>query len=494
MLRKMKFNKYITTGFASLILLTSCNKYLDQSPDMRTKIDDIDKVAQLVGSAYPSYNYIAMAETVSDNVTDKGFGNGDLDEPYTRYYFWEDVEDNGNNTPTQYWNGVYEGIAAANQALEAIEENDFGPEVNPYKGEALIARAYGHFMLALFFAQPYNIGGDNSTPGIPYVEAPEKIALATYSRETVKDTYEKIRRDLEEGLPLLAGGQWKVPKYHFTPAAANAFAARFYLFTGEYDKAIAASNAVFPNGDYSGKIRPITTTIQGYSLDQQLIEMTKANKDYNLLLRETYSVVQRTMPFQRYGYGQRIYNEMFNGDTFLGTKLHSRGISYNSGRDYTIYMFNEYFYYSNVQAGIGYPYIMQPLFTSDEALINRAEAYVHKGDFGKALADVNQFLSVRVMNFNISTHGLTIDKAVQSYGISDPKAALIEAILRIKQRAFMSEGIRWMDLIRHKRTVKHIVLDAKDTETEIELKPTDLRRVFQIPSEASLAGVEQNPR
>ncbi|WP_149527440.1 RagB/SusD family nutrient uptake outer membrane protein [Sphingobacterium hotanense] len=492
----MKIYKYILLSFLGVGSLTSCEKYLDHAPDMRTKIDNVEKVAQLVGSAYPRYNYLAMAESYSDNVIDKGAAIGHIDDPYVSYYMWEDVEGSGNNTPTQYWNGVYEGIAAANQALEAIADNNFGAEANAYKGEALVARAYGHFMLSIFFAQPYNIAGDNSSPGIPYVDAPEKVALKSYDRETVKDTYDKIRKDLEEGLPLLQGGKWKVPKYHFTSAAANAFAARFYMFTGEWDKAIAAANNVFPGGDYAGKIRPITTTIQNYSLAQQLIELTKADKDYNLLLRETYSVYQRTNSsiYSRFGYGQRKYNEMFNTPVFTGTTMHSRGISYNSGQHYSVYMYNEYFYYTNVQAGIGYPYIMQPLLTADEALINRAEAYVQKGDFGKALADINQFLSTRVQNFAIGTHGLTVEKATTSYGIDDPKKAITEAILRIKQRAFMSEGVRWMDIVRHKLPVTHVVIAPDDTESEIVLEPNDLRRVFQIPSEAQLAGVELNPR
>src|SRR5690606_14800222 len=494
---EMKLRKYIAIALACTgVLLTSCEKFLEQAPDMRTKIDEVEKVAQLVGSAYPNYNYLAMSEFYSDNIADKGPAIGHNDDPYQSYYFWEDVQGSGNNTPTQYWNGVYAAIAAANQALEAIEKENFGTSVNAYKGEALVARAYNHFMLALFFAQPYNIGGDNSSPGIPYVERPETVALAQYSRETVKDTYDKIRKDLEEGLPLLQGGYWKVPKYHFNSSSAHAFAARFYLFTGEYDKAIAAANNVFQNGDFTGKLRPITTTIQGYSLAEQLIEYTKADKDYNLLLTETYSVFQRTSSsvYSRFGYGQRKYREFFNTPVFTGTTMYSRGISYNSGHHYSVYMYNEYFYYTNVQAGIGYPYIMQPLFTSDEALINRAEAYVHKGDFGRALADVNQFLSVRVSNFSLSTHGLTIDKAKESFGSDDPKEALIKAILAIKQRAFLSEGIRWMDIVRHKLPVSHIDIATDDTETVRVLEPNDLRRVFQIPSEASLAGVQQNPR
>jgi hypothetical protein len=479
----MKLLKYITLSLFGIILFGSCEKYLSQSPDMRTEIDEVQKVAQLVASAYPQYGYLAMSETFSDNVRDKGPAVGHIDAPYSLYYFWEDVPGDGNNTPTQYWNGVYAAIAAANQALESIEKNNFGAAVNAYKGEALVARAYGHFMLALFFAQPYNIDGSNDSPGIPYVEKPETVALAQYSRGTVQETWDKIRRDLEEGLPLLQGGYWKVPKYHFNSSSASAFAARFYLFTGEYDKAIAAANNVFQNGDYS--------------LAEQLIELTKADKDYNLLLSETYSVFQRTSSaiYSRYGYGQSLYRELFSTPVFEGTTMYSRGISYNSGQHYSIYMYNEYFHYTNVQAGIGFPYIMQPLFTSDEALINRAEAYVQEGNYARALADVNQFLSVRVANYNVNTHGLTVDKALASYATDDPKEALLEAILEVKRRAFMTEGIRWMDIVRHRLPVKHLVIDNTDeTQTEIVLEPNDPRRVFQIPTEAGLAGVEQNPR
>lgn len=492
----MKLCKYITLGALVVSFLLSCDKYLDQSPDMRTEIDNIDKVAQLVGAAYPQYGYLAMAESYSDNVMDKGPAVGHVDDPYVSYYFWEDVPGSENNTPTQYWNGVYAAIAAANHALQAIEENDFDEKAKAYKGEALVARAYGHFMLALFFAQPYNIDGDNSSLGVPYVDSPETVALAQYSRGTLQETYDRIRRDLEEGIPLLQGGHWKVPKYHFTSSAANAFAARFYLFTGEYDKAIRAADNVFQGGDYTGKIRPVTTTIQSYSTAEQLIELTKADKDYNILLSETYSVFQRTSQsiYSRFGYGQRKYNEMFSTPVFDGTTMYSRGISYNSGQHYSVHMYNEYFHYTNVQAGIGYPYIMMPLFTSDEALINRAEAYVHSNNFSRALADINQFLSVRVSNFNVGTHGLTVSKAMSSYNISDPKEALIEAILRIKKRAFIGEGIRWMDIVRHKLPVRHLIIDHDGSETEMVLEPNDLRRVFQIPSETSLAGVEQNPR
>ncbi|MNY06822.1 hypothetical protein D3C86_1395950 [compost metagenome] len=58
----------------------------------------------------------------------------------------------------------------------------------------------------------------------------------------------------------------------------------------------------------------------------------------------------------------------------------------------------------------------------------------------------------------------------------------------------MSMGLRWLDIIRKGITVKHLVIANDESESYIELKPEDPRRIFQIPEEAKLSGVEQNPR
>ncbi|WP_315815325.1 RagB/SusD family nutrient uptake outer membrane protein [Paraflavitalea speifideaquila] len=156
--------------------------------------------------------------------------------------------------------------------------------------------------------------------------------------------------------------------------------------------------------------------------------------------------------------------------------------------------YNEYFYYTNVAQGIGYPYIMMPLLTVDEALVNRAEAYIQKESYTYALSDLNEFGRSRIVGYTPSTHGLTIDKAKTFTGKTDPKEAMLEALLDTKKRAFLQEGIRWMDILRHKLTVKHNHIDANDTETFTELKHGDKRRVFQLPQEVKLSGLPLNPR
>jgi len=58
----------------------------------------------------------------------------------------------------------------------------------------------------------------------------------------------------------------------------------------------------------------------------------------------------------------------------------------------------------------------------------------------------------------------------------------------------MQEGIRWMDILRHRLTVSHNFIASDGTETFKTLGPDDNRRMFQIPPDAKLSGVAANPR
>lgn len=480
---------YILLGIG--LVLGSCEKYLDHSPDMRTEINTVEKVAQLVTSAYPDRDYLTFAEAASDNAEDKGNGVGDLDEIVVAAYFWNDLDGDATGTTTQYWNSCYAAIAGANQALESIETNDFGEAALAYKGEALVARAYAHFMLVTFFAQAYEIGGANNTPGVPYVDQPEKVVIKPYDRGTVQSVYDRIEQDLEEGLPLLSATAYSVPKYHFTPAAAHAFAARFYLFKGDWQKVVDHVSAIFPSGDFASNLRPIATDFREYTIAEMNAAYTRADQKYNLLLAQTYSVYQR-LSTPRYGFGV-LMQSMFTEPNVTGAQFSSRGINYGVPH-YTAYKYNEYFYRVSPNAATGFPYIMVPLFTVDEALINRAEAYTQLGQFDKALDDLNTFISTRIQDYNPSIHDVTLEKVADFYLDPDPASGLIKTILDFKKREFIQEGIRWLDILRHDITVRHNVFDENGVETFIELPPGDPRRMFQIPQEAEISGVEQNPR
>lgn len=485
-----QLNKFINaTLIFSVLFITACNKYLDVEPDNRTSINSIDKVAQLVGTAYPGYDYLSFAESASDNVEDKGPGVGSSVDTRDRPYAWEDQLSSGTNTPINYWNGCYSAIAAANQALEAIENESFEESVLQYKGEALVARAYAHHMLAIFFAKNYEIGGANDSPGIPYVTAPGKTVFGNFTRGTVKSTYENIVKDLEEGLKYVSDLNYKVPKYHFTESAAHAFAARLYMFLGEWDKVVHHATLAAPGGDFLNNIRPTNSTFKKMTGDEFRASFTKSDVRSTLLLANSYSTWTYNET-ARYGFGDRI-SSIFTGPHVTGGVLDNKVLSYGAPH-YTTYKWLYYFFYTG--PGIGYPYIMQPLLTLDETLLNRVEAYAELGQYDNAVADLNTFYSQKIRNYTPSLHGLTLNKISDFYGKTDVKEALVEAALSAKKAEFVQEGIRWFDIVRKNIRVVHNIIDATGLETDIVLEPNDLRRVFQLPEEVGLAGIELNPR
>lgn len=489
----MKINKLIffLIGSALIFITPSCKKYLDQAPDNRAEINTVEKLAQLLATAYPSRDYLTFTEAASDNSEDKGVGIGSTSDVIDLPYAWQDVIGDGTNTSTAYWNSCYEAIAAANQALEAIETQNLGSAALPYKGEALMCRAYAHYMLVNLFAKAYNINGDNSSPGIPYVLKPETKVIEQYSRGTVASTYDLIVKDFEEGIKLLSPNAYSVPKYHFTPAAANAFGSRLYLSLGKWQKVVDCATLTVSGNDFISNMRPISTTIRLWATEEHRTNFMSSGQKYNLLLISAYSTYARsTSP--RHGYGANLVKMFQANGNVTGKGLANQILSYGVP-NYTTYKFKENFFYTTPSTG--FPYLTFAAFTVDEALMNRAEAYAELGQTNLALKDLTDFYSVRITGFNPNTDAVTQAKIAAFYPtIADPKEALIRTILDAKKSQFLQEGIRWFDQMRKKMTVVHNNFDAVGKETFAELKPDDPRRLFQLPVEVKLSGVELNPR
>ncbi|WP_439555365.1 RagB/SusD family nutrient uptake outer membrane protein [Dyadobacter sp.] len=305
--------------YLSLVLLiiisTGCEDFLSTEPDStRALINTPKQVSQLLTTAYPQGGYVLFAETMSDNVIDKGTGQ---DDKVNRFSFlFEEVEAtvDDQDSPDQYWAECYRAISVANQALDIISKAENPQEYSAQKGEALVARAYAHFMLVNFFSKFYDPAQPNTDPGIPYVTEPERVVLKQYERKTVAYVYEMVEKDLLEGLPLLSDGSYTVPKYHFNRAAANAFASRFYLFRKDYQKVVQYANAAFPGGNIGENLRPWNTTYEGLSPAELYNTYSRANQNANLLLAETSSLYGRYVARYRYGMNFRKWEEVSAGE------------------------------------------------------------------------------------------------------------------------------------------------------------------------------------
>ncbi len=480
---------YISFCFLFAISL-SCNKFLEKEPDNRAKLNTPEKVAQLLGTAYPQANYQPFAESMSDNVTD--IGNGGSDNTIHDPYFFIDTRENQQDSPEFYWYGCYTAIAAANQALETISKSANPADYSAQKGEALVARAYAHFMLVNFFSKFYDPATASSDQGIPYVTEPETVFIKQYERKTVTYVYDKVERDLLEGLPLIQDKNYAVPKYHFNRAAANAFATRFYLFKKDYNKVISYATAAIPGNNFAPNLRQWNTAYKNITDVTELFKIyAKTTEPANLLLVETASLWARNYYTNRYGVDPTKQSQIFpRPDPLTGGNFAFTLYSINEGTHALVPKIDEYFVKVSVNANIGTPYVMVPLFTVEEVLFNQAEAYAYTGNTAAALANLNTYASTRINNYNPATNNISAAKINSVFNTSNIRDGLIRAILYYKRAEFIHEGMRWFDILRYKTPVIHT---TKDGQT-LTLTADDLRKVIQIPPSTSLAGLAANPR
>jgi hypothetical protein len=483
----------------SAILLGGCKKFLDQDPDSnRATLESPEQVSQLLVSAYPQGNYITIVEAMSDNADDKTQGGVIPANEDSYKYRIVNADANTQDSPDNYWSSAYAAIASANQALATIAKVSNPEAYSSQKGEALLARAYAHFMLVNLYSQFYDPAGSNESMGVPYVDEPEDIVNKQYDRKTVKYVYDRIQQDLEEGLQLVEDKYYDVPRYHFTKASANAFAARFYLYKKDYAKVLEHTNNVFPGVDIQLALRPWNTEWAAYAYQELWTNYSKATTTSNLLLVETYSLWGRYNYSYRYAATNAILTRAWsikgavNGNptwTFE-RKLYTAGAG-----NYLLPKLTEYFKANSINANFGQPLVMVPLFDAEEVLFNRAEANAYLGKYDAVLSDLNKYVSQRIQNYVAATHTVTEAK-VQSYGAGLPlQEAYIKTIIDFRRMEFLFQGLRWFDMQRYKMPVTHTWRTENNTSTEtVTLPAGDPRRVLQLPTSVGLSGVPLNPR
>ncbi|MGY6648935.1 RagB/SusD family nutrient uptake outer membrane protein [Wenyingzhuangia sp. IMCC45574] len=485
------------------MLMVSCDSVLDETPDNRTFIDSADKIAELLVAAYPNGAYVPFLEPMTDNAGDKSpvanTDNSNGERINREMYFWRDISDTNLDTPTNYWNRAYTAIAQANQALVSIEELGGGEELQALKGEALLCRAYAHFMLVSIYSKAYNPSTADVDLGIPYVTEPETILFGAYERGTVADVYAKIEDDLLEGIALV-DNEYQQPKYHFTPKAAHALASRFYLNKGDWDEVIAHSNLAL-GGDPLAVVRNWANyRTQALTYSQIQIAYTSTIEPANLLLVSSNSTYDRFHFNARYQLTLDIASELFQGNP-VG-KSWSRRFFGSSDLFFNVPKIREYFKVTNQAAGTGDTFVAYVLLSTDEVLCNRAEAYAMKGQLDLALADLNTIYQVNTQGYVVADDAFTVDDVNAIFEVLDPQLytpfydipaaslAMINAVLTTKRTLFYNDGLRWFDIKRHDMVVNHRDVFGN----EYILTKGDNRKAIQIPEAAKALGIDINPR
>ncbi|EFC74011.1 hypothetical protein HMPREF0660_00588 [Prevotella melaninogenica D18] len=520
---------------ASVAILASCADQLDTLPDNRTTLDTPKKIAGLLVTAYPDRTPTLFNEWMSDNTDYMGAQNSQGNRGGDQYFFWQEQTEGGNDSPEQVWMLYYEGVYKANEALAAIEDQG-GPKndiLRNSKGEALLIRAYDHFILANEFCRPYNGKTSTKDAGLYYATgiADFSAAAEQSNRGTVADVYAKIAADIEAGIPLL-NDTYEVPKYHFNKQAAYAFATRFYLYYEKWEKAkeyadkLLGSNPAASLRDYRAlQAMPLSKSEQAVKIAEAYCS---ASADCNLLVQTSISsagmALAPWLTSKRYTLTNYLSEtELFQSNNIWGTSsnLIWKPFTVNSGEsNFALLMkLPREFEIRNTTTGSGYLRTLNVDFTMDEALLNRAEAEIMLGQNDAACADMTIWMK-NFFNTNVSLTPTSVQTYFKTvlYAYADAakmvpsfkkhisprftidaegsvQESLLQCLLNFRRIETVHQGMRWMDIRRYNIEIPRRLIGAngKPSKNLDWLEKDDPRQVVQIPQSIREAGVAGNP-
>ena len=538
--------KKIIYLIAGISLFSSCSDLLDELPDSQVPVNSPERIKRVLVNAYPGASAMMLNEYSSDNIADNGTIVTDFNYLTDEVVYWKTINEYGNYEGLEYvWAQNYKAISHANEALEGIAKLGNDPKLNPAKAEALLARAYAHFELVNTFCKAYNPTTSNADLGIPYALTSETKLDPKYGRSTVAQVYQHIAADLQEGLPLIEDSYYQMPKYHFNKKAANAFAARFYLYYQNWDKAIEYANNVLSTNDVTTKsllrnwedfrdVNKAGSTNQG----SRALYYAREDIEANLLLLPISS--QLPTAYYTQGVAKRYTHNVFisetqtieaknvwdpqgkSGKNNYGYEFYwFMPIKVDNGRNSTVF-FDKF---PSFSTGSTSRTVIVP-FTTDETLLVRAEAKIHKGEYEAALKDLNLWTSKFIQQKTIlsysSRNEVTLDQVKSFYnamaysqntqdGLTQKKQLtpsfaiandgtaepLLHYLLQCRRILTLGEGLRWQDVKRYNIEVPRFQTDNVDrhlNELKATLPATDQRRAIQLPASSIKAGMQPNPR
>lgn len=508
--------------FASL-LVVSCDKFLDETPDNRTIVDSRDKVQKLLVNAYPSTYPMVLAELSSDNIIDQGDGYSLPARFYQELTDWKDITESNNDGISSVWEDGFTAISHSNLALDAIKKIEASGQkgFEGEKAEALITRAYSYFMLANIFCKAYNPQTSSTDLGLPYLETPEVKLDPKYDRGTMEELYKHINDDIEAALPNIDDNMYRVAQYHFTKKAAYAFAARFNLYYGKWEK--AKQYATLALGTNPEAVIRDWKAFDNLPTDEA--RQTQYVNDESVFLTSAFtSYAWRVFTFgsvYRYNHTESWARFTLNapmpwapdGVPDIQTNAHPSNLVPPRNTK-VIRKIPRLFEITNQVARTGYAKTAAAIFYADETLLVRAEAQIMLKEYDNALTDINLWTS----KFYKNAQKVTLTQ-VKEFFDKIPYAtdetptiknslnpvftveqgeqeSMIHFVLQCRRILTLHEGLRWYDLKRYGMEVRRFILgvDGRTETLKGKLSANDERKALQIPQETIASGLKANPR
>lgn len=272
----MKLNKlFLTLGLAGAISFSSCSDdFFDTKQTGVVTQEDVDKVlsdkqeqftafvrgiqAYMIkygasgSSSHDDFGYLAIlhcADMMANDMVLVANGSG--------WFMYDQNLSNGLETYRRtriQWNTLYTIISKCNYIIDQLDSDTKDQTFQSALGHAYAYRALAYYTLVPFYQYTYQplTGPNASKPAVPLRLSSKEESIL--SRASVKQVYEQIGADIEKSISYfstLEQNGWDrselagSTKAFMNVNVAYGIAARYYLYTEQWQNAIDAASKAF---------------------------------------------------------------------------------------------------------------------------------------------------------------------------------------------------------------------------------------------------------
>lgn len=444
----MKMKQLIITCCGLLLMLTSCNNYLDVKPKgkiipktaeeyssiLHYWLDEIEQGAN--ATIIPEPEYTSLLEFFAEDL-DGTLANHILN---TQLYVGSRINSNQIRYPE-----LYSVIKDCNVIINNMEDTE-SETAKTILGTAWSLRSICYYNLLQSFCEPYQPEIASETLGLPLVD--EFDMEAKPGRSNQKETAEFILKGFQKALSYNVTNK----DYLFTAQVTKAFMARFLFWTQDWENAIIYAKDVLEQYPMLEAEEYVENINQKISKGKNIIIASYTNE--NDIGSLSYVVAQNNV-------NQRPVSkdlvQLFNSNT----NDIRRNIAFNAQRIPTKKVTTK--------------------FRSEELCLIIAESYAHLNNTAEALKYLNLLRSKRIPTNYIAYTMDNLPEVAKQHITTDATGAplnkLISAILCERRLELFLEGDRWFELKRNGRPEFWIAANGKKYVTEKYLYTYPIPRV-----------------
>lgn len=416
-------------GLLIAVCMMSCKKFLDVRPDNVNAINprtvaDFEEMLNNSNLAQPNY---LVADVASDDIslTDEVLTLGGQASFYVNAYLWNQTVWTAADDDPMY-NDTYKSILQSNIIMDNIDQAKDGSteRKDVVRAQARINRAYCYFQLVNLYGNDYQSATAKTDLAVPLVLHPD--ATLVPARATVQQIYDQVLADLNAAVNTSALPDFGTDVIHPGKAAAYALLARTYLYMGDYEHSLAASESALRMRNTLLDYRSFTAVNPNdlsFGVNNKPFSLFDQSKNPEVILAR---VCMDADFYRKFRKTIGIDDEL---RTLLGQDDLRLVYGFSLGISYPLYMINS-LVYMQFNYSIGVP----------EMMLTKAECLARKGVAETALALLNQ---LRQYRYNVDKY--------QPLSITPDQDILTLVLEERRRELFLHGGLRLFDLKRLNR-------------------------------------------